>query len=229
VEEIRLGDNDTLAAMVANLLNADLLILLTDQSGMYEDDPRKNPNSKFIHEAPAGDPALEKMASGGSSGSLGRGGMLTKVRAATRAARSGTATIIAAGREASVLLRIKNGEDTGTLIYPAEEPQAARKHWLAVSLKVRGKLVLDAGAVRVLKESGRSLLPVGVTQVEGDFGRGELVSCVSPDGREIARGLVNYSASETSIIKGQPTDKIEAMLGYVDELELIHRDNLVLV
>jgi len=229
VDEIRLGDNDTLAAMVANLLAVDLLVLLTDQQGMYEDDPRKNPNSRFISEARAGDPDLERMAAGGGMGSLGRGGMLTKVRAAARAARSGTATIIAAGREANVLTRIRDGEALGTLIHPAEEPVAARKHWLAARLQVKGKVVLDEGAVRVLRQSGRSLLPVGVVEVRGEFERGELVSCLDPEGREIARGLVNYSAEEARKICRQPSDKIESLLGYVDEPELIHRDNMVLL
>lgn len=229
VDEIRLGDNDTLAAMVANLLAADLLVLLTDQQGMYEDDPRKNPDSRFISEARAGDPDLERMAAGGGMGSLGRGGMLTKVRAAARAARSGTATIIAAGREANVLTRIRDGESLGTLIHPAEEPVAARKHWLAARLQVKGKLVLDEGAVRVLRQSGRSLLPVGVVEVRGEFDRGELVACLDPDGREVARGLVNYSAEEARKIRRQPSDKIESLLGYVDEPELIHRDNMVVL
>lgn len=229
VDEIRLGDNDTLAAMVANLLAADLLVLLTDQQGMYEDDPRKNPNSRFISEARAGDPDLERMAAGGGMGSLGRGGMLTKVRAAARAARSGTATIIAAGREANVLTRIRDGEALGTLIHPAEEPVAARKHWLAARLQVKGKLVLDEGAVKVLRQSGRSLLPVGVVEVRGEFERGELVSCLDAQDREVARGLVNYSADEARKICRQPSDKIETLLGYVDEPELVHRDNMVLL
>lgn len=229
VDEIRLGDNDTLAAMVANLLAADLLVLLTDQQGMYEDDPRKNPNSRFISEARAGDPDLERMAAGGGMGSLGRGGMLTKVRAAARAARSGTATLIAAGREAKVLTRIRDGEALGTLIHPAEEPVAARKHWLAARLQVTGKVVLDEGAVRVLRQSGRSLLPVGVVEVHGEFERGELVSCLDPEGREVARGLVNYSAEEARKICRHASDKIESILGYVDEPELIHRDNMVLI
>lgn len=229
VDEIRLGDNDTLAAMVANLLAADLLVLLTDQQGMYEDDPRKNPNSRFISEARAGDPDLERMAAGGGMGSLGRGGMLTKVRAAARAARSGTATIIAAGRETNVLTRIRDGEALGTLIHPAEEPVAARKHWLAARLQVKGKLVLDEGAVKVLRQSGRSLLPVGVIEVRGEFERGELVSCLDTEGREVARGLANYSADDARKICRQPSDKIEALLGYVDEPELVHRDNMVLL
>ena len=228
VDEIRLGDNDTLGAMVANLLGADVLVLLTDQAGMFEDDPRKNPQAKFIRAAPAGDSSLENMATAHGAGTYGRGGMLTKVRAAARAARSGTATLIASGREPSVLARLAAGEEIGTLLYPATEPLAARKHWLSVSLNARGRIKLDDGAVRVLKQSGRSLLAVGVQDVEGDFERGELVVCLGSNGLEVARGLVNYSAAEARIIKGHPSDKIESLLGYIDEPELIHRDNLVL-
>jgi glutamate 5-kinase len=226
-EEIKFGDNDTLAAMVANLVEADLLVILTDQQGLYDKDPRSQPDAKLVEEAPAGDPALEAMCSSGA-GSLGRGGMLAKVLAAGRAGRSGAATIIASGREPNVLMRIQRGEAIGTLLLPAREPVAARKQWLANRLQVSGKLRLDAGAVRVLREAGRSLLPVGVVGVEGDFSRGELVACISPEGEEVARGLVNYSAQEAELIKGRPTDKIEPLLGYLDEPELIHRDNLVL-
>lgn len=229
VDELCFGDNDTLAALVGNLVEAELVVLLTDQPGMYEADPRQNPNTPMIRQRQAGDPELEKMASGGGVGSLGRGGMLTKVRAAERAARSGAATLIAPGREAGVLQKIVEGEEIGTLITPGEQPLAARKQWLAGHMQLRGKLVLDVGAVKVLRESGRSLLCVGVTAVEGDFGRGEVVACVSPDGREIARGLVNYGAEDARKILGQSSDKIESILGYVDESELIHRDNLVLV
>ena len=226
-DEIRLGDNDNLAALVANLVEAEMLVILTDQAGMYESDPRHNAGAKFIHEAHAGDPQLEIMA-GGGSGALGRGGMLTKIQAAARAARSGCATLIASGREPEVLLRIAQGEQLGTLLLPAQEPMAARKQWLSAQLQVRGRLTLDAGAVKVLREAGKSLLPVGVTAVEGDFVRGEVVACISGDGKEIARGLVNYSADEARQIMRQPSDKIEELLGYVDEPELIHRDNLVL-
>src|SRR3569833_309354 len=210
VDEIRFGDNDTLAALVANLVEAELLVLLTDQAGMY-------------------DRALEAMAGAGGVGSLGRGGMLTKVRAAGRAARSGAATVVAWGREPDVLTRIAAGERIGTLFTPARELLAARKRWLAGQLQARGKLVLDEGAVRVLRESGRSLLPVGVWLVVGLFLCGELVVCLGPDGREVAKGRVNYSAEESRKIAGQPSDRIEAVLGYVDEAELIHRDILVLV
>ena len=229
VEEIRFGDNDTLAGLVANLVEASLLVLLTDQAGMYDLDPRSNPSARLIGEAQAGDLDLERLAAGGGVGQWGRGGMLTKVRAATRAARSGTATIIAAGGEPAILERISGGEECGTLIKPAQEPLVARKQWLAGQLKVRGTLVLDAGAARVLREAGRSLLPVGVTEVRGQFVRGEVVSCVDPQGVEVARGLANYDAAEARRIMRQPSDRIESLLGYVDEPELIHRDNLVLI
>lgn len=227
-EEIRLGDNDTLAALVANLVEADLLVLLTDQAGVYDRDPRLHADARLIPAARAGDPALEQMA-GRGAGRLGSGGMYTKIRAAARAARSGTATIVASGQEAEVLKRLMRGEEIGTLLSPSAEPLAARKQWLASPLQVRGRLMLDEGAVRVLRESGRSLLPVGVTAVEGDFARGEVVVCLGPDGREVARGLINYGAGETRKIMRHPSDRIEELLGYVDEPELIHRDNLVLL
>ena len=229
VDELCFGDNDTLAALVGNLVEAELVVLLTDQPGMYESDPRQNPNASMIFQRQAGDPELEKMASGGGAGSLGRGGMLTKVRAAKRAARSGAATLIGPGCEPGVLHKIAAGEEIGTLITPSEQPLAARKQWLAGHMQLRGKLVLDEGAVKVLRDSGRSLLPVGVTAVEGGFGRGEVVVCVGPDDREVARGLVNYDAADARKIMGQASDRIESILGYVDESELIHRDNLVLV
>jgi glutamate 5-kinase len=229
VDEIRFGDNDTLAALVANLLTAELLVILTDQPGMYDKDPRKHADARLVHEAQAGDDTLEQMASSGGVGALGRGGMLTKVLAANRAARSGAATIIASGRDPSILQQIHQGDRVGTLIYPIQEPLVARKQWLAGQLQVKGRLYLDEGAVRVVRESGRSLLPVGVSKVEGEFGRGELVVCMDVSGREVARGLVNYSAAESRKIQGQASDRIEAILGYVDEPELIHRDNLVLV
>jgi glutamate 5-kinase len=216
-EEIRFGDNDTLGALVANLVEAELYVILTDQKGLYEKDPRRFPDARLVSEARADDPDLEAMA-GGSTGILGRGGMLTKIKAAAKAARSGTSTLLAWGREPSVLRRIARGE---------EGPVAARKQWLAVQLQVRGRLYLDAGAVRVLKSSGRSLLPVGVTAVDGDFSRGELVACIDPDRVEVARGLVNYSAVEAKRIIGKPSSRIESLLGYVDEPEIIHRDNLV--
>ena len=224
-DEIRLGDNDTLGGMVANLVEAGLLVILTDQGGLYEADPRVNPGVPLVKEARAGDPALEVMA--GGSGALGRGGMRTKLRAATLAARSGAATIIAPGRRPGVLLDIAAGAEVGTLLLPSQASLAARKQWLAGQLRVKGTLQLDEGAVRVLTGSGRSLLAVGVRGVDGKFGRGELVACLAPDGREVARGLVNYDSEETRRIMGLASSRIEELLGYVDEPELIHRDNLV--
>jgi glutamate 5-kinase len=226
-DEIRFGDNDTLAALVANLIEADLLIFLTDQGGMYDGDPRRQPDARLIPEADADDAALDSMASA-SGGALGRGGMQTKVRAARRAARSGAMTLIAPGREPNILQRIAAGESLGTRLYPSSAPLAARKRWLAGQLQVRGRLQLDAGATQVLCGAGRSLLPVGVVGIEGNFERGDLVACIGHDGREIARGLVNYSAIESQQIIGKPSSRIEELLGYVDEPELIHRDNLVL-
>ena len=227
-EEIKFGDNDTLAALVANLVEADLLVILTDQKGVFDCDPRLNPDARLLTQVAADDPELERVAGGGGSG-LGRGGMITKVRAARRAARSGASTLIVSGREPDVLRKISEGAEVGTLLTPVQGPIAARKQWLAGQMAARGRLTLDAGAVAVLRQSGRSLLPVGVTAVDGGFKRGELVICTAPDGAEVARGLVNYSAEEAQRIIGQPSDRIEAILGYVDEPELIHRDNLVLV
>jgi len=226
-EEIRFGDNDTLAALVTNLVEADLLIFLTDQAGMFNDDPRSSLNASLIAEAQAGDVALESMA--GEGGALGRGGMLTKLRAAGRAARSGAMTVIASGRESNVLRRIADDEALGTRLLPASAPLAARKQWLAGQLQARGRVVLDAGATQVLRGAGSSLLPVGVTRVEGHFERGDLVVCVGPEGNDIARGLVNYDAAESARIIGHPSNRIEEILGYVNEPELIHRDNLVLL
>lgn len=227
-DEFRFGDNDTLAALVANLVEAEQLVILTDQQGLFDRDPRQYPEARLIHDGEAGDPGLEALC-GEGAGEYGRGGMLSKVRAADRAARSGATTVIASGREAGVLERIRLGEVTGTRLRPAREPLAARKQWLASQMTVRGRVTLDAGAVRVLRESGRSLLPVGVTGVRGAFSRGEIVSCVDPAGREVARGLVNYDSVEADAIKGAPSDHIEGLLGYVGEPELIHRDNLVLL
>ena len=226
-EEIRFGDNDSLGALVANLVEADLLVFLTDQDGMFDSNPRSNPNAALIAEAQAGDRSLESMAAGSGS-VLGRGGMLTKLRAAERAARSGTMTLIASGNEKNVLQRIGADERLGTRLYPATAPLAARKQWLASHLQVRGRLILDAGAVDVLRAAGRSLLAVGVTAVEGVFSRGDLVVCMAPGGEEIARGLVNYNADEARRIIGKPSTQIEEILGYIDEPELIHRDNLVM-
>ncbi len=227
-DEIRFGDNDTLGALVANLVEAELYIILTDQQGMYDHDPRQFPNAQLLKEVSADDPALEEMA-GGAGSEVARGGMLTKVRAAKQAARSGAFTLMTWGREPEALLRIAAGADIGTLVSPSQGPLAARKQWLAGQLQVRGRLQLDAGAVQVLRTSGRSLLPVGVTAVEGRFSRGALVALLAPDGIEVGRGLVNYSAAEAKKIIGKPSDQIEAMLGYVDEPELIHRDNLVVL
>ncbi|RLA37889.1 MAG: glutamate 5-kinase [Gammaproteobacteria bacterium] len=227
VEELRFGDNDTLAAMVVNLVEADLLVILTDQVGLYGNDPRQHPGAALVTEARVDDSRLASMA--GEGGSLGRGGMVTKIRAAGIAARSGSPTIIAWGREPDILGRLANGETLGTLLNTEREPIAARKQWLASQLQVRGKLQLDDGAVRVLAKDGRSLLAVGVKGVEGDFQRGEPVVCVAPDGREVARGLVNYGADEARKIMGHSSREIEELLGYIDEPELIHRDNLVLL
>jgi len=227
-EEIRFGDNDTLAGLIANLVEADLLIILTDQAGLYERDPRLDPTAALVPEGYAGDPKLAAMA-GGAGSPVGRGGMLTKLQAATRAARSGATTLIVSGRIPEVLLKVAAGENLGTLILPAQAPLAARKQWLASHLKVRGKLYLDEGAVRVLRNLGKSLLPIGVTRAEGEFSRGEMVTCLNPAGQEVARGLVNYNAQETQKILGHPSDQIERLLSYVDEAELIHRDNLVLI
>ncbi len=226
-DEIRFGDNDTLGALVANLIEADALVILTDQLGMYDTDPRKNSLAKVVSEELAGNPKLEEMASG--SGKHGRGGMTTKVKAAKLAARSGANTIIAGGRIDQVVEKIAAAETVGTLLYAGTEPLAARKQWLAGHLQSRGELIVDDGAVNVLKRSGKSLLPVGVTAVKGDFTKGELVVIKSPTGSEIARGLVNYSSEEAAKIAGQPSQKIELLLGYKDYDELVHRDNLVLV
>ena len=226
-DEIRFGDNDTLGALVANLIDADVLLLLTDQPGLFSRDPREDPDAPLVNEAVADDPALDAMAGGG--GLLGRGGMITKVRAARLAARSGAHTVIVGGRADDVILRIAEGEQLGTWLRAGQSTLAARKQWLAGHLQVRGQLVLDEGAVRVLRESGRSLLPVGVQEVRGEFTRGELVLCLGPDGREVAKGLVNYGSEEAQRIKGLSTARIPEVLGYCDDTEIIHRDNLVLV
>ncbi|MDP1673659.1 MAG: glutamate 5-kinase [Burkholderiales bacterium] len=228
IDEIRFGDNDTLAAMVTNLIEADALVILTDQQGLYSADPRRDPEAKLILDGDAGDPYLESIA--GSTGSaIARGGMLTKILAAKRAARSGADTVIAWGREPEVLLRLAAGERLGTQLLARQATVAARKQWLADHLQVRGKVTLDAGAVKALLIDGKSLLPVGVSSAEGNFERGEVVSCLDESGREIARGLVNYSHAETRRILRTPSSQIESKLGYVDEPELIHRDNLVLL
>lgn len=227
-DEIRVGDNDTLGALVTNLIEADVLVLLTDQQGLYTADPRRDSQATLVRTARAGDPALEAMA-GGAGSEIGRGGMLTKVLAAKRAARSGASTVIACGREPDVLTRLAAGEAVGTALVAEAQTLAARKQWLADHVQLAGRLVLDAGAVRALSREGKSLLPIGVVAVEGSFERGEVVGCFAPDGREVARGLVNYGAADAARILRQPSSQIEAILGWVDEPELIHRDNLVLL
>ena len=228
IDEIRFGDNDTLAALVTNLIEADALIILTDQRGLFSADPRLDPAATLVADAVAGDPFLETIA--GSTGSaIARGGMLTKILAAKRAARSGAHTIIASGREKDVLLRLAGGERVGTQLLAGQATVAARKQWLADHLQVRGRVTLDAGAVKALLVDGKSLLPVGVCETTGEFERGEVVGCFDETGKEIARGLINYSAADTRKILRTPSNQIEAKLGYVDESELIHRDNLVLL
>ncbi len=227
-DEIKFGDNDRLAALVSNLVEANALIILTDQDGVYSTPPAQNAQHQVINAVSANDPRLDK-AAGPSSGELGRGGMLTKVSAARIAARAGAATIIMSGNAPQGLLEIANGKPRGSLLLPDTEPLAARKQWIANQLYTCGKLLLDDGACNVIRKAGRSLLPIGVTGVTGDFGRGEVVSCMNTDGREIARGLVNYAADEARKLQGRSSGDIEAILGYVDEPELIHRDNLVVL
>lgn len=227
-EEIRFGDNDTLAALVANLIEAEYLVILTDQNGLFDRNPREHNDAKLIAEASANDNSLAAMASGGA-GKLGRGGMATKVSAAKLASRSGASTLIAAGKETNIISRLFSGEEVGTLLYAEQSPVAARKQWLAGHLQIQGKLTIDDGAVKKLRESGSSLLAVGVCDVTGHFSRGEIVSCVDLNGNEVARGLVNYNAQDVVKIKGQASKDIESILGYVDDAELIHRDNLVLI
>ncbi len=226
-DEIRFGDNDTLGALVANLLEADALVILTDQEGLFDADPRGNPEARLISEGRADDPALAAVAGGG--GALGRGGMATKIRAAHLAARSGAYTAIASGRQPEVLTRLMAGERLGTLLRPDQAPMAARKRWLAGQLQVRGTLTLDAGAVKVLRESGSSLLAVGVRAVAGQFRRGDMVQCVDEAGQRVAKGLVNYGADDAARILGKPSHQIEAILGFMEAPELIHRDNLVVL
>lgn len=227
-EEIRFGDNDTLGALVANLIEADALVILTDQQGLYSADPRKDINAQFVQFEMAGNPALEQMA-GGAGSNVGTGGMLTKILAAKRAANSGAHTIIASGREPSVLVRLSAGEAIGTHLEAGQMKIVAKKQWLADHLRIGGKLVLDAGAVNVLTKEGKSLLAIGVVDVQGAFERGDVVACVNADGAELARGIVNYNSQEVSRIKRKPSHEIEQILGYVEESELIHRDNMVLL
>ena len=226
-DEICFGDNDTLAALVVNLLEAELLVILTDQQGMYDKDPRHYADAVLLSEVSADDGSLVAMA--GAGGALGRGGMLTKVGAAKLAARSGATTVIASGRQQDILQNLFAGDVLGTLLYPDNEPVSARKQWLAGHLQTRGSLLLDEGAVKILQERGGSLLPIGVKAVAGDFRRGELVVCLDANGVEIARGLINYSAGEALKIIGHPSGDIIELLGYLDDVELIHRDNLVLI
>ncbi|MCY4314291.1 MAG: glutamate 5-kinase, partial [Gammaproteobacteria bacterium] len=223
-EEIRFGDNDTLSALAANLIDAECLILLTDQNGLYDVNPRQSDQAQLVRYGKADDPSLLELA--GEAGESGRGGMITKLQAAQKASRSGSCTIIASGQEQDVLLRLRGGEEMGTLLSPGKERIAARKQWLAGQLRGNGKLILDNGAVSVLKDAGKSLLPVGVTAVEGEFTRGEIVTCIDRKGQEIARGLVNYNSDEARRIIGQPSQNIERILGYYGESELIHRDNI---
>ena len=227
-EEIRFGDNDTLAALVANLIEADTLVILTDQQGLYSADPRKDKTAQFINFETAGNLELEKMA-GGAGSNVGTGGMLTKILAAKRAAKSGAHTIIASGREPDVLLRLSKGEAIGTHLKATQMKTLAKKQWLADHLRLGGKLVLDAGAVKVLKTDGKSLLSIGVIDVQGSFERGDVVACVNESGIEVARGIVNYNSNDASRIKRKSSSEIEQILGFVEESELIHRDNLIIL
>ena len=224
-DEIRFGDNDTLAALVANLVEAEVVVILTDQKGLYDRDPGEDRNARLIEHGRADD--AELMRHSGAAGAYGRGGMLTKIQAAQKAARSGAATVIADGRDNDTLLRMRAGQAVGTLLIPGGRI-TARKQWLAGQLRGNGELVLDDGAVRVLQESGRSLLPIGVTGVKGIFRRGDIITCVNQLGREVARGLVNYNSDEAARIAGMPSNQIESILGYAGESELIHRDNIAL-
>lgn len=226
-DEIKFGDNDTLAALVANLVEADVLIILTDQPGLYSEDPRKNPSARFVHEARAGDPALETMASGAGSG-IGKGGMITKILAAKRAAGSGASTVIAWGREPRVLERLCEGESIGTCLVAQTAKSQARKRWMSDHLQLRGAVWVDAGAVPKLVAEGKSLLPVGMTAVHGEFSRGDVIAVCGPDGQELARGLANYGCTEARLICRKGSADFERLLGYVGEPEMIHRDNMVL-
>jgi glutamate 5-kinase len=226
-DEIKFGDNDTLGALVANLVDADALVILTDQRGLYAEDPRKNPQARFIDEAQAGDAELERMA-GGAGSAIGRGGMLTKVLAAKRAASSGASTVIAWGREPDVLLRLAAGEAIGTALVASTPKLAARKQWMADHLQLRGALVVDQGAAVKVRDEGKSLLPIGVVEVQGEFQRGDVIAVRGTDGAELARGLANYSSSEARLIARKPSSEFERLLGYTAEPEIIHRDNLVL-
>ncbi len=226
-DEIKFGDNDTLGALVANLVEADALVILTDQKGLYTADPRRDPAAQFVHEANAGDPALEAMA-GGAGSSIGKGGMITKILAAKRAAGSGASTVIAWGREPDVLVRLVDGQALGTLLVAPTQKKQARKQWMADHLQLRGAVTVDAGAAAKLREEGKSLLPIGMTAVEGDFSRGDVIAVRDEAGAEIARGLANYAAAEARLLCRKPSSEFEKLLGYTAETEMVHRDNLVL-
>ena len=225
-DEIKFGDNDTLGALVANLVEADALVILTDQKGLFSADPRKDPSATFVHEGRAGDPALEAMA-GGAGSTLGRGGMITKILAAKRAAGSGASTVIAWGREPDCLLRLARGDSIGTLLLAPTQKTQARKQWIADHLQLRGAITVDEGAVAKLRDEGKSLLPIGMTSVEGDFSRGDVIAIRDPRGSEIARGLANYAAAEARLLCRKASGDIERLLGYVAEPEMVHRTNLV--
>jgi glutamate 5-kinase len=226
-DEIKFGDNDTLGALVANLIEADVLVILTDQKGLYTADPRKDPSATFVHEARAGDPALEAMA-GGAGSSIGRGGMITKILAAKRAAGSGASTVIAWGREPDALLRLCQGDNMGTLLVAQTAKQQARKQWMADHLQLRGSVTVDAGAAHKVLTEGKSLLPIGMTGVSGDFSRGDVIAIRDEQGAEIARGLANYASAEARLLCRKPSHEYQALLGYTAEPEMVHRDNLIL-
>ncbi|PQA85133.1 glutamate 5-kinase [Limnohabitans sp. TS-CS-82] len=226
-DEIKFGDNDTLGALVANLVEADALIILTDQKGLYTADPRRDPTATFVHEARAGDAKLEEMA-GGAGSSIGKGGMITKILAAKRAAGSGASTVIAWGREPDALVRLTQGEAIGTLLVAQTQKQQARKQWMADHLQLRGSVTIDDGAVSKLKGDGSSLLPIGMTGVDGDFSRGEVIAILDSQGQEVARGLANYAAAEARLLCRKPSSQMSELLGYAAEPEMVHRDNLVL-
>ena len=226
-DEIKFGDNDTLGALVANLVEADLLIILTDQKGLFTADPRKDPLATLVQEAKAGDPTLEAMA-GGAGSSIGRGGMLTKILAAKRAAGSGASTVIAWGREPEALVRLSRGEAIGTLLVAQTAKNQARKQWIADHLQMRGSVMVDAGAVVKVRDEGKSLLPIGMTSVQGEFSRGDVIAVRDDTGLEIARGLANYTSAEARLICGKSSAEFERLLGYTGEPEMVHRTNLVL-
>ena len=226
-DEIKFGDNDTLGALVANLIEADLLVILTDQKGLYTADPRKDPSATFVHEARAGDLALEAMA-GGAGSSIGKGGMITKILAAKRAAGSGASTVIAWGREPDALLRLSQGDNMGTLLVAQTAKQQARKQWMADHLQLRGSVTVDAGAAHKVLTEGKSLLPIGMTGVAGEFSRGDVIAIRDEQGAEIARGLANYASAEARLLCRKPSHDYAVLLGYTAEPEMVHRDNMIL-